>query len=74
MSTRRYHCRSCGAALPTADRKDIQQWMVRLSKALIDHPKAVAYEQRMPPSQLLDELVWQALNGRSAPISERREP
>jgi hypothetical protein len=40
---------------------------VRLSKALIDHLKAVAYERRQPPSQLLEELVWQALNDR--PVS-----
>jgi DNA-binding transcriptional MocR family regulator len=46
---------------PAAERKDIQQWTVRLSKALIEHLKGVAYERRMPPSQLLEELVWQAL-------------
>jgi hypothetical protein len=34
---------------------------VRLSKALIEHLKAVAYERRMPPSQLVEELVWKAL-------------
>jgi hypothetical protein len=44
-----------------AERKDVQQWTIRLSKALIDHLKAVAYERRMPPSQLIEELVWQAL-------------
>jgi hypothetical protein len=48
-------------APPTAERKDIQQWTVRLSKALIEHLKAVAYERRMPPSQLVEELVWKAL-------------
>jgi hypothetical protein len=31
-----------------AERKDIQQWTVRLSKALIEHIKAVAYERRIP--------------------------
>jgi hypothetical protein len=46
---------------PAVERKDIQQWTVRLSKALIDHLKAVAYERRMPPSQLVEELVWKAL-------------
>jgi hypothetical protein len=51
---------------PTAERKDIQQWTVRLSKALIDHLKAVAYERRMPPSQLVEELVWKALNNRQS--------
>jgi hypothetical protein len=48
-------------AAPAAERKDIQQWTVRLSKALIDHLKAVAYERHMPPSQLVEELVWKAL-------------
>jgi hypothetical protein len=46
---------------PAAERKDIQQWTVRLSKALIAHLKAVAYERRIPPSQLVEELVWKAL-------------
>jgi hypothetical protein len=35
---------------PAAERKDIQQWTVRLSKALIEHIKAVAYERRLNPS------------------------
>jgi transposase len=48
-------------ALPAAERKDIQQWTVRLSKALIEHLKALAYEQRIPPSQLVEELLWKAL-------------
>jgi hypothetical protein len=47
-----------------AERKDVQQWTIRLSKALIDYLKAIAYERRIPPSQLLEELVWQALRGR----------
>ena len=51
-------------AAPAAERKDVQQWTIRLSKALIDHLKAVAYERRMPPSQLIEELVWQALRDR----------
>jgi hypothetical protein len=51
-------------APPAAERKDVQQWTIRLSKALIDHIKAVAYERRMPPSQLIEELVWKALNDR----------
>jgi hypothetical protein len=34
---------------------------VRLSKALIEDIKAVAYERRLPPSQLVEELVWKAL-------------
>jgi hypothetical protein len=48
-------------APPAVDRKDIQQWTVRLSKALIEHIKAVAYARRIPPSQLVEELVWKAL-------------
>jgi hypothetical protein len=48
-------------APPAVERKDIQQWTVRLSKALIDHLKAVAYERRMPPSQLVEELLLKAL-------------
>ena len=53
-------------ALPAVERKDIQQWTVRLSKALIDHLKAVAYERRIPPSQLLEEWLWhQAYNDKS---------
>lgn len=48
-------------APPAAERKDIQQWTVRLSKTLIEYIKAVAYERRVHPSQLLEELVWQAL-------------
>jgi hypothetical protein len=51
-------------APPAAERKDVQQWTIRLSKALIDHLKAVAYERRLPPSQLVEELVWQALHDR----------
>ena len=34
---------------------------MRLSKALIEHIKAVAYERRIHPSQFLEELVWHAL-------------
>jgi len=34
---------------------------VRLSKALIEHLKAVTYERQMPPSQLAEELVRKAL-------------
>jgi DNA-binding transcriptional MocR family regulator len=51
-------------APPTAERKEIQQWTVRLSKALIDHLKVVAYERRIPPSQLVEEYLWQALTDR----------
>jgi hypothetical protein len=43
-------------------REHIKQWTVRLSKALIEPIKAVAHERQMPPSQLLEELAWKALN------------
>jgi hypothetical protein len=33
---------------PAAERKEIQQWTVRLSKALIEHLKAVGYERHIP--------------------------
>ena len=46
-------------APPAGERKDIQQWTVRLSKALIAHLKDVAYERRIPPSQLVEEWLWQ---------------
>jgi DNA-binding transcriptional MocR family regulator len=46
-------------APPAAERQDIQQWTVRLSKVLIEHLKAVAYERRIPPSQLVEEWLWQ---------------
>jgi hypothetical protein len=48
-------------APPASERQDIQQWTVRLSKVLIEHLKAVAYERRMAPSQLVEELLWQEL-------------
>jgi hypothetical protein len=35
-----------------------------VSKALIEHLKAVAYEWLIPPSQLVEELVWKALTDR----------
>jgi hypothetical protein len=58
------HAPPVAPAPPAVERKDVQQWTIRLSKALIDHLKAVAYERRMPPSQLVEELVWRAINDR----------
>jgi DNA-binding transcriptional MocR family regulator len=46
-------------APPTPERKEIQQWTIRLSKALIAHLKAVAYERRMHPSELVEDWLWQ---------------
>jgi len=40
-----------------------------LSKALIEHIKAVAYECRFHPSQLLEEVVWKGLNKQSSSTS-----
>jgi hypothetical protein len=40
----------------------IEQWTVRLSKALIERIKAEAAAVDKPPSHLLEELAWQALN------------
>jgi DNA-binding transcriptional MocR family regulator len=57
-------------APPAIERKDIQQWTVRLSKALVDHLKAVAYERRIPPSQLVEELVWTALTNQALSTPE----
>jgi hypothetical protein len=45
-------------APPAVERKDIQQWTVRLSKALIEHIKAVAYERRLNPSELVEAWLW----------------
>jgi hypothetical protein len=53
-------------ATPATERRDIQQWTVRLSKALIEHIKAVGYERRIPPSQLVETLLWQALKDPSS--------
>jgi hypothetical protein len=56
-------------APPAPERKDIQQWTIRLSKALIEHIKAVSYEQRLNPSELVEQLLWQALTTRERPRS-----
>jgi hypothetical protein len=52
---------------PAAERKEIQQWTVRLSKALIEHIKVVAYERRIPPSQLLEDWLWQQVHHDRSP-------
>lgn len=53
------HVTPTAPAPPVAERKDVQQWTIRLSKGLIDHLKAVAYDRRVPPSQLIEEWLWQ---------------
>jgi hypothetical protein len=52
------------APAPAPARVDIEQWTVRLSKAVIERIKAEAATAEKPPSHLLEELVWQALNDR----------
>jgi hypothetical protein len=44
-------------APPAPARQEIQQWTVRLSKALIEHIKAVAYERRLNPSELVEQWL-----------------
>jgi len=53
-------------APPAAERKDIQQWTVRLSKALIEHIKAVAYEQRLNPSEVVEQWLWEKAHEQSS--------
>jgi hypothetical protein len=43
-------------------RVEIEQWTVRLSKALIDRIKAEAAAADKPPSHVLEALAWKALN------------
>jgi hypothetical protein len=52
-------------APPVAERKDIQPWTVRLSKALIERIKAEAVATQKPPSHILEELAWKAPNEQS---------
>jgi hypothetical protein len=51
----RSDCSPASPAPSVAERKDLQPWTVRLSTALIEHLKAVAYERRMPPSPLVED-------------------
>jgi hypothetical protein len=46
-------------APPAPERKDIQQWTIRMSKAWIEYLKAVAYDQRRNPSELVEAWIWQ---------------
>jgi hypothetical protein len=50
---------------PAPARVDIEQWTARLSKALIARIKAEAAAAEKPPSHLLEELAWKALNDQS---------
>jgi hypothetical protein len=52
-------------APPAAEWKEIQQWTVRLSKALIAHLKAVAYERRIPPQPTCGGTRLESADGSS---------
>jgi hypothetical protein len=56
------------ASPPVPARVDIEQWTVRLSKALIERIKAEAVAAQKPPSHILEELAWKALNDQSPSI------
>jgi hypothetical protein len=43
---------------------NVEQWTVRLSKTLIERIKAEAVAAEKPPSHVLEELAWRALNDR----------
>jgi len=47
------------SAPPAPTRQNVQQWTLRLSKALIEHVKRVAHERRLNPSELVEEWLWQ---------------
>jgi hypothetical protein len=53
------------ASPPAPARVDIEQWTVRLSTALIERIKAEAVAAQKPPSPILEELAWKALNDQS---------
>jgi hypothetical protein len=53
-------------ASPATERKDIQQWTIRISKVWVEYVKQVAYERRINPSELVEECLWQALSDSSA--------
>jgi hypothetical protein len=55
-----------GPVPPAAERKDIQQWTIRLSKSLIDYLKDLAYERRIPPSQLIEEWLREKVQEKSS--------
>jgi DNA-binding transcriptional MocR family regulator len=53
------------APAPAPARVNIEQWTVRLSKALIERIKAEAVAAQKPPSHILEELAWKAPNDQS---------
>jgi DNA-binding transcriptional MocR family regulator len=53
------------APAPAPARVHIEQWTVRLSTALIERIKAEAVAAQKPPSPILEELAWKALNDQS---------
>jgi DNA-binding transcriptional MocR family regulator len=53
------------APAPAPARVNIEQWTVRLSTALIERINAEAVAAQKPPSHILEELAWKALNDQS---------
>jgi hypothetical protein len=51
-------------ATPAPERRDVQQWTIRLSRALIEDVKALAYDRRMHPSEIVEQLLKEALHNR----------
>lgn len=62
-------------APPAGERRNVVQWTVRLSSALIEDLKQMAYEERLNPSELVERLVRQALSAMTSPMepSDRLE-
>jgi DNA-binding transcriptional MocR family regulator len=59
------HSPPAPAPAPAPARVNIEQWTVRLSTALIERIKAEAVAAQKPPSHILEELAWKALNDQS---------
>jgi Ribbon-helix-helix protein, copG family len=47
---------------PATERRDVRQWTIRLSEALIAELKRMAYEERLNPSELVERLLRKALS------------
>jgi hypothetical protein len=47
---------------PAVERQHVVQWTIRLSQALIEDLKRMAYEERLNPSELVERLLRQALS------------
>jgi hypothetical protein len=53
-------------ALPPYPKGKAVRWNIWILDAIQDEIKTLAVEREMSPSQLVQELLWKALNGRSA--------